>query len=108
MPLRMPASEMSCGCQPRRLGPPQPSIVDAGLSVFVPVPPGAGTVTVYTPAAGAGVNLAWIQSRTPTNLTADYALALTGQTVQSNIPAGANYLRVTGSAPAEIWCAWEA
>jgi len=54
------------------------------------------------------VNLAWLQSRNPTNLTADYALALLGQTVQSNIPAGANYLRITSPALAEVWCAWEA
>ena len=91
----------------RRCGPPQPALLDGVNPVFVPVPQGAVTVTVYAPAAGAGVQLAWIQSRTPTNLTADYVAALTGQTDRSNIPAGAKYLRINGAAPAEIWCAWE-
>lgn len=101
LPPTLAIAEMVCG-------PPQPAVIAAGSSAFVPVPPGSQTVTVYAPAAGPGVNLAWLQSRNPTNLTADYALALLGQTVQSNIPAGANYLRITSPALAEVWCAWEA
>jgi len=88
-------------------GPPQPSNLDGVNAVFVPIPCGAYTVTVYAPAAGPGVQLAWIQSRTPTNLTADFEAALNGQSGRSNIPAGAKYLRLNSGAPAEIWVAWE-
>lgn len=89
-----------------RLGPPQPAITQPGLSIFVPVPLGAATVTVYTPANGAGVDLAWTQSRTLTALSSAYAIGQLGSTARLDIPSGANYLRIQSVASQEVWCAW--
>lgn len=90
-----------------RLGPPQPAITQAGVGIFVPVPDSAVTVTVYTPANGAGVDLAWLQSRTPTASSSSYAIGQLGATARLDIPAGANYLRIIAAANGqEVWCAW--
>ena len=92
-----------------RCGPAQPTdILQTGTPTMVDVPDGATVVTVYGPAAALGVLLAlgWLENRTPANLTSDWTTTHTGATGRINIPAGANVLRITATAPCRVWLAW--
>ena len=90
-----------------RCGPIQPTDLPdgAGGTAFLRVPEGAVTMTVYGP-FNVAVSLAWVESRTPSNLTSNFITSLLGASPRVNVPAGAKYLRVSTGAPARIWVGW--